>query len=182
MIEKSEGADTMNWTERTTRALPCALNALDQLAFLRAFTHAHEMNADDPCAREAECLQIQFAAQLLPPRDMDFLVGRRTEFVIGFAPERLVSGVGYYLDEAKLDALRADASLSDADRAEIDSLRAYWRGRPPSKRSGRATPRRCGKISPMARWTARRASPSRSTAWRVRRPTRNFSCALGSAA
>lgn len=118
----------MNWTERTTRALSCALTANEQLEYLRAFTHAHASNTD-PNAREAECLRLQFAAQLLPPRDADFLVGRRTEFAVGFAPERLVSGVGYYLDEAKLDALRADASLGEAELSEIDEIRAYWRGK-----------------------------------------------------
>jgi hypothetical protein len=118
----------MNWTERTTRALPYALSASEQLEFLRAFTRAHASSAD-PNAREADCLRLQFAAQLLPPRDGDYLVGRRTEFAVGFAPERLVSGVGYYLDEAKLDALRADASLNEAELSEIDEIRAYWRGK-----------------------------------------------------
>ncbi len=118
----------MDWTERTTRALPSARSAREQLEFLLAFTRAHEALAGDPAAREAECLRLQFEAQLLPPRGNDLLVGRRTEFAVGFAPERLVSGVGYYCDEARLDALQNDPSLGEAERAEIEDLRAYWRG------------------------------------------------------
>lgn len=119
----------MNWTERTTRALPGAHCAREQLEFMRSFTRAHQAHEGDACAREAHCLRLQFEAQLLPPREGDLLVGRRTEFAIGFAPERLVSGVGYYCDEAQLEALRKDASLGAAEKAQIDELLAYWRGR-----------------------------------------------------
>ena len=119
----------MNWTERTTQALTSTLSAKEQLEFLCSFTQAHSEHQDDPFAREAECLRLQFAAQLLPPREGDLLVGRRTEFAIGFAPERLVSGVGYYCDETRLDALRRDASLGAAEREQIDALAAYWRGK-----------------------------------------------------
>jgi len=124
----TQGVMRMNWAERTTRALPSALSAREQLEFLKEFTRAHETHKDDPCAREAECLRQQFAAQLLPPREGDLLVGRRTEFAIGFAPERLVSGVGYYCDEARMQALRKNASFEAAQREQIDELLAYWRG------------------------------------------------------
>lgn len=119
----------MNWNQRTSHALPSMLSADEQLAFLMEFTRVHEAHQNDPYTREVECLRLQFMAQLLPPRAGDLLVGRVTEYAIGFAPERFVSGVGYYCDEARMLDLRNDSSLNEAQREQIDELLAYWRDR-----------------------------------------------------
>ncbi len=119
----------MNWAERTTRAIPSEICAADKLDAMVRFTRAHERYKGDPSRREVECLRIQFEALMQPPREGDLLVGRRTELPIGFAPERLVSGVGYFCDEDQLKALKADPSLCVADRERIDELTAYWRGK-----------------------------------------------------
>ena len=120
----------MNTGERTTPAMADVLSIHDKLNFMLDFTRAHARHADDICAREIECLRIQHAAQMLPPREGDILVGRCSEPLIGFSPEPLgSSGVGYFCHDDKLKALRTDAALSDAQRTAIDELIAYWAGR-----------------------------------------------------
>ena len=94
------------------------------LSYAAGFTRRY-VDAPDIYARETDCLRLQFAYALQPLRAEDLVAGRQRRLPIGVRPQ-CHGGVGYYLHEPSwLDAVN-DGTLTATERAEADTLFAYW--------------------------------------------------------
>lgn len=96
------------------------------LVYTAEFTRRYR-TAPDIYAREADCLQWQFAHSLQPLQEGDLVAGRLCRLPVGVRPQEFW-GVGYYADRDALWNLTVDESLTPEERAEAAALLTYWQG------------------------------------------------------
>lgn len=96
---------------------------------MKEFTRIHSDFSDDIYMREAMCLKKQLEYTMLPPKDDDYLAGRKTELPIGFTPQNTYGTVGYYCEEGPLLQMLQEPGLSESDQIAIHELLSYWNGK-----------------------------------------------------
>ena len=101
------------------------MNNRELILYAEEFTKVY-LNASDKYAREAACLELQLSRALLPMRQDDMIAGRIKELPIGMLPQ-VGCGVGYYIDEARFEAICVDNELSQSERSSAAQLLSFWR-------------------------------------------------------
>lgn len=101
------------------------MNNRELILYAEEFTKVY-LNASDKYAREAACLELQLSRALLPMRQDDLIAGRIKELPIGMLPQ-VGCGVGYYIDEARFEAICVDNELSQSERSSAAQLLSFWR-------------------------------------------------------
>lgn len=95
------------------------------LAYAETFTQRFRECASMPAAlREAEMLNLQYPARLLPPIGAERFTGRVRHGLVGISPE--ACGLGYY---CQFDALTKIAEAMPDYAERVAALLDYWRGK-----------------------------------------------------
>ncbi len=124
-------------------------------AFERAFTAMFRRHQEDsPAIREAHCLAMQFPAVFLPIQPGDHFAGRMRYHHIGFSPQHHAGGFGYFCDEQAIRAEMETLTLSESDRAEIESMLMFWRTENTRAKVRAAFPPHLSAILPSDQWTS----------------------------
>ncbi len=102
------------------------MNCHETISYFAEYTDIYKAYSHDIYRRELKCLEKQISVSMLPPRENDFLVGRKTEYPLGFSPQTYGS-VGYYCHEPSLRQMMTDPELSDEERAVLEDLLLFWK-------------------------------------------------------
>jgi pyruvate-formate lyase len=123
------------------RSKQSTFRATRVLEYCEAFTEAHRWAGSDRMERELSCLRVQFPFILLPVERGDRFAGRcpldRRHIPLAFSPEQ--PGLGYHLDEGRLEELRS-AEPHPGRRSRWDAVRGYWKGNTTAERAREAFP------------------------------------------
>ena len=132
------------------------MNVKDHILFIQNFTNTYKgYRENDKYNRELACLRQQFPTMMLDPEVGDLFVGRYKLPAIGFTPQEYGSmgGIGYYINDDKIDELKSDNSIERDDVKKIDELVDFWKIENTTFKIRSAYPDSLNEAFPSDHWT-----------------------------
>ncbi len=119
-----EGAQNVS----VSKKFPCQKPFEEQLEIMEEYTRTYQSFPESGAKekRELACLKVLFPRLFRTIEPQDRIAGRLDFLPIGFGSVTSIGGVGHYCVFHELTRMKERAA-SEADRARLDALHAYWR-------------------------------------------------------